>query len=191
MPIKPKNSPFSPTNSLYKIVKNTYLSYNIVRGEIIEEEIQKAALEEANKTVPRVLKIILITLAVVIILYGIYSIFGRPAISLPTIRYPVPAGQPLHDIISAADSGEVLITLNTKGSLELNSADDSLTRVDYTPETFLNTLQLGLKLMPGQLGQNYQAFVDKIPLYPGLVSYVVNFFYRILPLRISVNLTPQ
>lgn len=140
---------------------------------------------------PRVLKIILITLAVILLLYVFYSVLGRPAIPLPTIRYPVPAGQPLHDIINAADSGEVLITLNTKGSLELNSAADSLTRVDYTPESFLNTLQLGLKVMPGELGGNYQNFVEKIPLYPRLVSYVVNFFTRILPLRLSVNMTAQ
>ena len=139
----------------------------------------------------RALRVILITIGVILLLYAVYTVFGRPAIPFPAIRYPVPAGQPLHDIITATESNQVRVTLNTKGKLEMLSEDDELVTLDYTPETLANTVDLALRLAPGQTLTAYQEFVQRYPIYPHLAKYVNNFFYGILPLRISVILTPN
>lgn len=140
---------------------------------------------------PRALRVTLITIGVILILYGIYYVIGRPAIPLPAIRYPVPAGQPLHDIITATDSNQVRVTLNTKGKLEMLSAENELVTLDYTPETLANTVDLALRLAPGQTLSSYQQFVERFPVYPFLINYVNQFFYRFLPLQLSVILIPQ
>ncbi len=139
----------------------------------------------------RALRVILITVGVIILLYGIYYLVGRPAIPLPAVRYTVPAGQPLHNFITATESNQVNVILNTKGKLELLSQDDSLVTLDYTPETLANTVDLALRFAPGQAMASYQKFVDKFPVYPWLANYVNHFFYRFLPFRVSVILTPQ
>ncbi len=140
---------------------------------------------------PRALRVTLITVGVILLLYGIYYLIGRPAIPLPAIRYPVPAGQSLHDIITATDSDQIRVTLNTNGKLEMLSADNELVKLDYTPETLANTVDLALRLAPGQTLASYQQFVERFPVYPFLTNYVNQFFYRYLPLRLSVILTPQ
>ncbi len=140
---------------------------------------------------PRVLRVTLITIGVILLLYGIYYVIGRPAIPLPAIRYPVPAGQPLHDTITATETNQVRVTLNTKGKLEMLSADNELVTLDYTPETLANTVDLALRLSPGQTYRSYEKFVERFPVYPFLTNYVNQFFYRFLPFRISVILTPQ
>lgn len=140
---------------------------------------------------PRTLRVILITVGVILLLYGIYYVIGRPAIPLPAIRYSVPAGQPLHDIITATDSNQIRVTLNTKGKLEMLSADDQLITLDYTPETLANTVDLALRLIPGQTLNSYQQFVERFPVYPFLLNYVNQLFYQFLPFRLSVILTPQ
>ena len=140
---------------------------------------------------PRALRVTLITIGVILILYGIYYVIGRPAIRMPAIRYPVPAGQPLHDIITATDSNQVRVTLNTKGKLEMLSAENELVTLDYTPETLANTVDLALRLAPGQTLSSYQQFVERFPVYPFLINYVNQFFYRFLPLQLSVILIPQ
>lgn len=140
---------------------------------------------------PRALRVTLITIAVILLLYGIYYLIGRPPIPLPAIRYPVPAGQPLHDIITATDSDQVRVSLNTKGKLEMLSGENELVMLDYTPETLANTVDLALRLSPGQTFTSYQKFVERFPVYPFLTNYVNQFFYRFLPFRISVILTPQ
>jgi SOS-response transcriptional repressor LexA len=103
----------------------------------------------------------------------------------------VPAGQPLHDIITATDSNQVRVTLNTKGKLEMLSAENELVTLDYTPETLANTVDLALRLAPGQTLSSYQQFVERFPVYPFLINYVNQFFYRYLPLQLSVILIPQ
>ncbi len=139
----------------------------------------------------RALRVTLITIGVILLLYAVYTVFGRPAIPLPAVRYPVPAGQPLHNIITATEANQVRVTLNTKGKLEMLSEEDELVRLDYTPETLANTVDLALRLAPGQTLTAYQGFVQRYPIYPHLATYVNNFFYTILPLRISVILTPN
>ena len=92
---------------------------------------------------PRALRVTLIAIGVILLLYGIYYVIGRPAIPLPAIRYPVPAGQPLHNIITATETNQVRVTLNTKGKLEMLSADNELATLDYTPETLACASRLG------------------------------------------------
>lgn len=140
---------------------------------------------------PKALRVALITLTVILLLYGIYYLLGRPAIPLPAYRYTVPAGQPLHDIVTATDSDQVRLTLNTKGKLELRSGENDLVTLDYTPETLANTIDLALRLAPGQTLASYERFVERFPVYPFLANYVNHLFYRFLPLRLSVILTPQ
>jgi len=88
-------------------------------------------------------------------------------------------------------SNQVRVTLNTKGKLEMLSAENELVTLDYTPETLANTVDLALRLAPGQTLSSYQQFVERFPVYPFLINYVNQFFYRFLPLQLSVILIPQ
>ncbi len=71
------------------------------------------------------------------------------------------------------------------------SADNELATLDYTPETLANTVDLALRLAPGQTFSVYEKFVERFPVYPFLTKYVNQLFYRFLPFRISVILVPQ
>ncbi len=99
---------------------------------------------------PRFWRVLLISLIIVLVLYGIYFALGRPVIPLPTIPYKVSPGQPLHSIITSDGADELKLTLNTSGEIEITSEDQSLVALNYTPETFDNTLDLGERLLNAQ-----------------------------------------
>ena len=139
----------------------------------------------------RALKAFLIAAVVIMLLYGVYFAFGRPSIPLPTIRYPVPAGQAIHKIIQGTDNNEIRLTLDTKGKLQLLDADSEFLKIDYTPETLANTIDLAMRFTPGDTEAAYEQFVDRYSIYPKLIDYVSNLFFRYLPLRISVILTAK
>lgn len=139
----------------------------------------------------RSLRVTLITLGIILLLYGVYYAMGRPAIPLPTIRFPVARGQPLHDFVSATETNEIKLSLNTKGQLDLTSAGDDLLKVDYSPETLATALDLALKLSPGDTDRAYQNFIERFPVYPHLLRYTSRLFFHFLPLNVSVLMTPQ
>lgn len=138
----------------------------------------------------RTLRVTLITLGVLLLLYGAFYLLGRPAIPLPTIRYPVPQGQTLHDLVLATGSEEIKLNLNTKGSLNITSAGEELVKLNFTPQTLATTLDLALKLAPGDTFQAYQQFVDRFPVYPYLLRYTGELFFHVVPVRFSVIMTP-
>ncbi|NLB71870.1 MAG: hypothetical protein GX797_07705 [Chloroflexi bacterium] len=138
----------------------------------------------------RTLRTTLITLGVLLLLYGVFYFLGRPAIPLPTIRYPVPQGQTLHNLVTATEADEIKLDLNTKGSLNLTSAGEELVKLNFTPQTLATTLDLALKLAPGETLQAYQQFVDRFPVYPWLLRYTSELFFHVLPIRFSVVMTP-
>lgn len=140
---------------------------------------------------PRALKAFLIAAVVVLLLYGVYYAFGRPSIPLPAIRYPVPAGQAIHKIIQETDNNEIRLTLDTRGNLQLLDTDSEILKIDYTPETLANTIDLAMRFAPGDTEAAYEQFVGRYPIFPKLTDYVSNLFFRFLPLRISVILTAK
>ena len=140
---------------------------------------------------PRTLKAIIIAAVVVLLLYGGYYALGRPSIPLPAIRYHVPAGQTIYEVIQETDKNEIRLTLDTKGKIQVLDAEAPMMDVDYTPETLANTIDLAMRFAPGDTAASYEQFVDRYPLYPKLTEYVSNLFFRYLPLRISVILTAQ
>ncbi|MEN6580095.1 MAG: hypothetical protein ABFD05_05630, partial [Anaerolineaceae bacterium] len=92
----------------------------------------------------------MISIIIVLVLYGIYFALGRPVIPLPTISYKVSPGQPLHAIITSDGADELKLTLNTSGKIEIASEKQSVVALNYTPETFGNTLDLGERLLIAQ-----------------------------------------
>lgn len=139
----------------------------------------------------RSLRTTLITLGVILIFYGAYYYFGRPAVPLPTIRIPVSQNQSMYDLVTATESDEIKLVLNTRGSLAMTSADEDLLRIDFTPESLETALDIALKLSPGDTRNAYQNFVQKFPVYPFLLRYTGNLFFHILPLKLSVIMTAQ
>lgn len=137
----------------------------------------------------RSLRTTFITLGVILLFYGVYFYFGRPAIPLPTIRVPVPEGQSLHVFVTATESDELKLVLNTKGTLHLTSAEEDLLRLDFTPESLETTLGIALKLSPCSARNAYEDFIDKFPVYPFLLRYTGKLFFHVLPFRLSVILT--
>jgi len=140
--------------------------------------------------VPRFWRVLLISLIIVLVLYGIYFALGRPVIPLPTIPYKVSPGQPLHSIITSDGADELKLTLNTSGEIEITSEDQSLVALNYTPETFDNTLDLGERLLNAQKSlQSNEDAPESSPFLRKLIDWVIAYYYHIIRFRLSVLLT--
>jgi hypothetical protein len=139
--------------------------------------------------VPRFWRVLLISLIIVLVLYGIYFALGRPVIPLPTIPYKVSPGQPLHSIITSDGADELKLTLNTSGEIEITSEDQSLAALNYTPETFDNTLDLGERLLNAQKSlQSKEDVPESSPFLRKLINWVIAYYYHIIRFRLSVLL---
>jgi hypothetical protein len=108
---------------------------------------------------------------------------------LPAIRYPVPPNQTLHNFIQVSQEGELRLTLDTRGTINLRDAENDLLALDYTPETLVNSLDLAMRLSPGDTLGRYNEFIERYPVYPMLTEYVSNLFFRFLPMRFTLILT--
>lgn len=139
---------------------------------------------------PRFWRVLLISLVIVLLLYGIYFALGRPLIPLPTIPYKVYPGQPLHAIITADGADQLKLTLNTSGLVEITSAEQSVIALNYTPETFDNTLDLGERLLIAQKTVQSDGDVpESSPFLRKLINWAIAYYYHVIRFRLSVLLT--
>ena len=136
---------------------------------------------------PRFWRVLLISLVIVLLLYGIYFALGRPVIPLPTIPYKVYPGQPLHAIITSDGADQLKLTLKTSGVVEVTSADQSVVALNYTPDTFENTLDLGERLLVAQ--KTVQGEIDvseSSPFLRKLINWAIAYYYHVIRFRLSV-----
>lgn len=139
---------------------------------------------------PRFWRVLLISLVIVLLLYSIYFALGRPVIPLPTIPYKVYPGQPLHATITADGADQLKLTLNTSGVVEITSAEQSVVALNYTPETFDNTLDLGERLLIAQKTVQSDGDVpESSPFLRKLINWAIAYYYHIIRFRLSVLLT--
>ena len=132
---------------------------------------------------PRVLKIVLITLAVILLLYGVYFVLGRPALPIPAIRYKVSQGTQLYDLVKATESDELRLTVVTDGQIDLSGDGDRMASISYTPKTLGNALTLAGKFM-GKDQQQFQTDVSK-PL-----QNLSSLLYNIFRFKLTVLIIP-
>ena len=132
---------------------------------------------------PRVLKIVLITLAVILLLYGVYFVLGRPALPIPAIRYKVSQGTQLYDLVKATESDELRLTVVTDGQIDLSGDGDRMASISYTPKTLGNALTLAGNFM-GKDQQQFQTEVSK-PL-----QNLSSLLYNILRFKLTVLIIP-
>ena len=136
---------------------------------------------------PRFWRVLLISIIIVLVLYGIYFALGRPVIPLPTISYKVSPGQPLHAIIASDGADELKLTLNTSGKIEIASEEQSVVALNYTPETFGNTLDLGERLLIAQKTVQSDGDVpESSPFLRKLINWAIAYYYHIIRFRLSV-----
>ncbi len=139
---------------------------------------------------PRFWRLLLISLIIVLVLYGIYFTLGRPVIPLPTIPYKVFPGQPLHAIVTSDGADQLRLTLNTSGVVEVTSADQSVVALNYTPDTFENTLDLGERLLVAQKTVQGDGDVpESSPFLRKLINWVIAYYYHVIRFRLSVLVT--
>lgn len=139
---------------------------------------------------PRFWRVLLLSLVIVLLLYGIYFALGRPVIPLPTIPYKVYPGQPLHALITADGADQLKLTLNSSGVVEVTSADQSVVALNYTPDTFENTLDLGERLLVAQKTvQGNEDIPESSPFLRKLINWAIAYYYHIIRFRISVLAT--
>lgn len=139
---------------------------------------------------PRFWRVLLISLVIVLLLYGIYFALGRPVIPLPTIPYKVYPGQPLHALITADGADQLKLTLNSSGVVEVTSSDQSVVALNYTPDTFENTLDLGERLLVAQKTvQGNEDIPESSPFLRKLINWAIAYYYHIIRFRISVLAT--
>lgn len=136
---------------------------------------------------PRFWRVLLISLVIILLLYGIYFALGRPVIPLPTIPYKVSPGQPLHAIVTSEGADQLKLTLNTSGVIEVTSADQSVVALNYTPGTFDNTLDLGERLLIAQKTvQGAEDVPESSPFLRKLINWAIAYYYHIIRFRLSV-----
>ena len=139
---------------------------------------------------PRFWRLLLISLVIVLLLYGIYFALGRPVIPLPTIPYKVYPGQPLHAIVTSDGADQLRLTLNTSGVVEVTSADQSVVALNYTPDTFENTLDLGERLLVAQKTvQGGGDVPESSPFLRKLVNWAIAYYYHVIRFRLSILIT--
>jgi len=139
---------------------------------------------------PRFWRVLLLSLVIVLLLYGIYFALGRPVIPLPTIPYKVYPGQPLHALITADGADQLKLTLNSSGVVEVTSSDQSVVALNYTPDTFENTLDLGERLLVAQKTvQGNEDIPESSPFLRKLINWAIAYYYHIIRFRISVLAT--
>ena len=139
---------------------------------------------------PRFWRVLLISLVIVLLLYGIYFALGRPVIPLPTIPYKVYPGQPLHALITADGADQLKLTLNSSGVVEVTSSDQSVVALNYTPDTFENTLDLGERLLVAQKTvQGNEDIPESSPFLRKLINWAIAYYYHIIRFRLSVLAT--
>lgn len=136
----------------------------------------------------RELKIVLITLGVIILLYGVYFLLGRPAIPLPTIQQKIGPGHQLYTLVKATESEQVKFSLNTNGKIEATSDGKHLAEIDYTPESLENAIQLAEPFLGTGDPQSTLNKMLGNPLVRRLPASVAAWFYHIVRFRFSVNM---
>lgn len=139
--------------------------------------------------VSRFWRLLLISLVIVLVLYGIYFALGRPVIPLPSIPYKVSPGQPLHSIITSNGADQLKLTLNTAGDIEIVSGQQSVVSLNYTPETFENTLDLGERLLIARkIVQSDGDGSRSSPFLRKVINWVIAYYYHVIRFRLSVLL---
>lgn len=139
---------------------------------------------------PRFWRVILISLVIVLLLYGIYFALGRPVIPLPTIPYKVSPGQPLHAIVTSDGADQLKLTLNTSGVVEITSPDQSVVALNYTPDTFENTLDLGERLLIAQKTVQGDGDIPESSSFSRkLINWVIAYYYHVIRFQLSVLVT--
>ena len=136
---------------------------------------------------PRFWRVLLLSFVIVLLLSGIYFALGRPVIPLPTIPYKVYPGQPLHAIITSDGADQLKLTLKTSGVVEVTSADQSVVALNYTPDTFENTLDLGERLLVAQKTvQGDGDIPESSPFLRKLINWAIAYYYHVIRFRLSV-----
>ncbi len=136
---------------------------------------------------PRFWRLLLISFVIVILLYGIYFALGRPVIPLPAIHYNVYPGQPLHAIVTADGTNQLKLTLNTSGEVELTSAIQPVLTLNYTPDSFENTLDLAQKILNARKTVGGDGTTLEIsPIVKKAAEWTIAYYYHIIRFRISV-----
>ncbi len=98
----------------------------------------------------------------------------------------------MYDLVTATESDEIKLVLNTRGgSLAMTSADEDLLRLDFTPESLENALDIALKLSPGNTRNAYQNLSKNSRFTHSCCDTPVICFFHILPLKLSVIMTAQ
>ncbi len=130
------------------------------------------------------LKIVLITLGVMAVVYGVYLLLGRPAIPLPAYRMQIAPGNQLYDLVKSTESDEMKLTLVTSGHIVAEADQKEIAAIDYTPKSLQNTLDLADKfqLLPApQTGTD--KFIRKLPMP------IVQALYHTIRVKLSVIFT--
>ncbi|HNX45864.1 MAG: hypothetical protein VB029_07385 [Anaerolineaceae bacterium] len=137
----------------------------------------------------RVIKVFLIIVGVIVLIYGVYFLMGRPAISLPTYHYTVPQGSPLYDLVRSTKSEKVTVILNTRGELKARDGTVDLINLRYTPRSFNNTVLLASEYLLPEDTQNTLAKIYKVvPLTKAVPGIIATFFYHVVRVRLTVEI---
>jgi hypothetical protein len=136
--------------------------------------------------VSRVLKIVLVTIGVVLLLYGVYFLLGRPAIPVPTIQQKIGPENQLYSLVKATESDQIKLTLITSGKIIASSDGDSLATINYTPQSLDNAIRLAEPFLNQGDSQSRLIKMLNNPLIRRIPVSAVAWFYHIVRFNFSV-----
>lgn len=137
-----------------------------------------------------VLKIVLITLGVMAVVYGVYLLLGRPAIPLPAYRMTIGPGNQLYPIVKATDSDQIKLTLVTGGHIQAVADQKEIAAIDYTPTSLQNTLDLAGKYMsPLDPQSTLGKITNALPFTRKLPMSLVQTLYHAIRFKMTVIVT--
>ena len=137
-----------------------------------------------------VLKIVLITLGVMAVVYGVYLILGRPAIPLPAYRMQIGPENQLYPLVKATESDEIKLTLLTDGHVVAVADEKEIAVIDYTPKSLQNAVDLAGKYMPPPDPQSTLAKItNALPFTRKLPMSLVQVLFHAVRVKMTVIIT--
>lgn len=131
-----------------------------------------------------VLKVVLITLGVMAVVYGVYLLLGRPAIPIPSYRMQIGPENQLYPLVKATESDQMKLTLVTNGHVVASADDKDIAAIDYTPKTLQNAVDLAEKYMPPP---DSQSTIERITR--NLSMPILKALYHTVRLKMTVIVT--
>ncbi len=135
------------------------------------------------------LKFLVISIGIILIIYGFYFVMGRPAIPLPAYRYSAVQGTALYDLVKATESGKVIIKGISNGEVEALADNQKLANITFTSQSLNYAVSLaGKYFIPAETQSKFEKINKICPLFRKIPKAIEDFFYHVIRFRFTIEI---